>query len=69
MAYPIEKKLVVGVSSNALFNLEKEDEIFKSQGILAYNKYQEQNKKNVLKKGLAFPFIKRFLNINKIYNN
>ncbi len=67
MAYPIEKKLVVGVSSNALFNLEKEDEIFKSEGILAYNKYQEQNKKNVLNKGLAFPFIKRFLNINKVY--
>jgi len=67
MAYSIEKKLVVGVSSNALFNLEKEDEIFKTNGLKAYNRYQEQNKKKILEKGLAFPFIRRFLNINKVY--
>ena len=28
MAYPIDKKLVVGISSNALFDLKKEDDIF-----------------------------------------
>lgn len=67
MAYPIEKKLVVGVSSNALFNLEKEDEIYKTKGLKAYNQYQDENKKNTLDKGLAFPFIRRFLNINKVY--
>jgi len=29
MAYPIEKKLVVGISANALFDLKKEDDIYK----------------------------------------
>ena len=38
MAYSIEKKLVAGVFSNALFNLEKEDKIFKTSGISDINK-------------------------------
>lgn len=68
MAYPIERKLVVAVSSNALFNLEKEDEIFHKEGLQAYRSYQIENKLKPIDKGLAFPFIKRFLNINRIYS-
>src|SRR5690554_6569493 len=68
MSYPIEKKLVVGISSNALFDLRTEDEIFKNEGLEAYRKYQVDNKTIVLEKGVGFPFIKRFLNINKIYS-
>jgi 5'-nucleotidase len=68
MPYPIDRKLVVAVSSNALFDLEKEDEIFRNEGLNAFKKYQFQNKKTNLNKGIAFPFIKRFLNINSVYN-
>lgn len=68
MAFPIEKKLVVGVSSNALFNLQIEDKIFNDEGIAAYRKYQIENKDYLLDKGPAFPFIKRFLEINKHYS-
>lgn len=67
MPYPIEKKLVVGVSSNALFNLIEEDKIFINQGVVAFRKYQIENKDKLLNKGIAFPFIKRFLDINKHY--
>jgi len=67
MAYPIEKKLVVGVSSNALFDLEKEDRIFLNHGPEAFDQYQIDNKHEVLKKGVAFPFVERFLNINRHY--
>jgi len=67
MAYPIEKKLVVGISSNALFDLKKEDDIFLNKGLEAYRNYQIDNKTKILEKGVAFPFIKRFLNINKTY--
>lgn len=67
MPYPIEKKLVVGVSSNALFDLRFEDELFKKDGLGAYRKYQLENIDKTLNKGLAFPFIRRFLNINKVY--
>ncbi|NLN49261.1 MAG: 5'-nucleotidase, partial [Clostridiales bacterium] len=67
MAYPIDKKIVVGISSNALFDLNKEDEIFKEKGLEAYRKYQVDHKNDVLGKGVAFPFIKRFLAINDVY--
>lgn len=67
MPYPIERKLVVGVSSTALFDLEYEDEIFKTEGIEAYKNYQEEKKDETLNKGVAFPFIRRFLNINNIF--
>jgi 5'-nucleotidase len=68
MPYPIEKKLVVGISSNALFDLRKEDELFKKEGLEVYRKYQVENKAVILEKGVGFPFIKRFLNINEIYS-
>jgi len=67
MAYPIEKKLVVGVSTTALFDLEMEDSIYKNEGLSKFKQYQEEHKEEPLSKGLAFPFVKRFLNINNIY--
>jgi 5'-nucleotidase len=65
MAYPIDRKLVIAVSSSALFDLSKSDAIFRSDGAKAYKDFQEKNLTNVLAKGVAFPFIRRFLNINK----
>jgi 5'-nucleotidase len=67
MAYPIDKKLVVGVSSNALFDLQKEDQIFRDKGIKEYRKFQIDNKDQIIKKGFAFPFVERFLKINQVY--
>ena len=68
MPYPIAKKLVVAISSNALFNLKYEDNIYKNEGIEAYKKYQIENKSNIIEPGAAFAFIKRFLDINKTYS-
>ncbi len=36
MAYILEKKMVIGVSSRALFDLTAENEIFERQGLEAY---------------------------------
>lgn len=68
MAYPIEKKLVVGISANALFDLKKEDDLFINKGLEAYRKYQIDNKTETIPKGVAFPFIKRLLHINDVYS-
>lgn len=68
MPYHIEKKLVVGVSSNALFDLELEDKIFLEEGVEKYRQHQFENKTKPLKGGIALPFIKRFLQINKVYS-
>ena len=68
MAYPIERKLVVGVASSALFDLTESDEIYRSRGIEEYRDHQEKHIDIPLQKGVAFPFIKRFLGINRVFS-
>ncbi|KAF7600588.1 MAG: 5'-nucleotidase [Candidatus Dactylopiibacterium carminicum] len=67
MAYPIEKKLVIGVASSALFDLSESDAIFRAQGVEEYRRHQEANLDQPLPKGVAFPFIRRFLGINAAF--
>ena len=67
MAYPIEKKLVIAVASSALFNLTESDSVFKAQGLKAYKDYQRQHQNDPFEKGVAFPFIKRLLNLNNSF--
>lgn len=64
MGYPIHEKLVVGVTSSALFDLAHEHEIFRSEGVEAFRKYQQDNRKKTPEPGSAFPFIKRLLHLN-----
>jgi len=65
VSYPIERKLVIAVSSSALFDLTESDRIFREEGSQAYKDFQEKNLDTVLAKGVAFPFVRRFLSINK----
>lgn len=65
MAYPIEGKLVIAVSSSALFNLDDSDAIFQAEGPVAYRDFQEKHLNDSLAKGVAFPFIRRFLALNE----
>lgn len=67
MSYPIEQKLVIAVSSSALFNLDESDQIFREQGAEAYKVFQEQNLDNILPMGVAYPFIRRFLSFNQSF--
>lgn len=62
--YPIERKLVIAISSSALFDLAEAHAVFVEKGPKEYKDFQERNLNKVLGKGVAFPFIKRFLNIN-----
>lgn len=65
MPYPIERKLVIAVSSSALFDLTESNSVFVNQGAKAYMKFQEEHLDTILEKGVAFPFVRRFLSINK----
>jgi 5'-nucleotidase len=67
MAFQIEHKLVIGVASSALFDLTASHQVYLDRGPDEYRKYQEQNLDVILGKGVAFPFIRRFLNINKCF--
>ncbi|MBQ0747671.1 MAG: 5'-nucleotidase [Marinobacter sp.] len=65
MPYPIEDKLVIAVASSALFDLSESDHVFRTQGEKAYRKHQEAHLNVPLEKGVAFPFVRRFLSINQ----
>jgi 5'-nucleotidase len=67
MSYPIERKLVVGVSSSALFDMSNANKIYERDGYEAYRKYQKKYRNRELKIGPAFPFIRRFLSINDAF--
>ena len=56
--------LVVGVSSRALFDLEKENEIFDSEGIEGFRKFQQENENEPLGQGTAFYLVKSLLELN-----
>lgn len=67
MSYPIEEKLVIGVASSALFRLDESDAVFRRDGLAAYRQYQREHQSDVLEKGIAFPFIRRFLKFNELF--
>ncbi len=64
MAASLEGKLVVGISSRALFDLEYENTIYEEQGLQAYLEYQRAHEQDILKPGTAFPLIKALHKLN-----
>ncbi|MCO6548559.1 MAG: 5'-nucleotidase [Gilliamella sp.] len=64
MAYDLTKRLVIGLASSALFDLEESDKIFREKGEKEYRKFQRDKENEPLKEGVAFPFIKRLLSLN-----
>lgn len=64
MPLNLDDKLVIGVSSRALFDLETENKIFDTEGLDAYSNYQVKNEKKILKPGTAFPLVKALLSLN-----
>lgn len=67
MPYPIENKLVVGITSTALFDFSLEHQIYEQEGVAAFQRYQAVNRDKIPEPGAAFPFIKRLLNLNRIF--
>ena len=65
MPFPIDEKLVVAVASSALFDLTESQAVFEEQGEDAYREHQRLKEAEVLPPGVAFPFIKRLLSLNK----
>jgi 5'-nucleotidase len=66
MPYDLENRLVIGVSSGAVFDLRESDAVFRSQGEEEYRKFQEKHLHVPLPKGIAYPFIKRLLSLNDL---
>ncbi len=66
MSYQLDEKMVIGVSSRALFDLTVENEIFERQGVEAYCRYQVEHEQDILKPGPGFGLIKALLRLNEL---
>lgn len=59
-------KLVVAVSSRALFDLDESHKIFEKQGKEAYCAYQIKHEEDVLKPGFGYELVRKLLAINSL---
>lgn len=66
MPYLLENRLVIGIASSALFDLNESDKVFREKGEEEYRKFQEENLERPLGRGVAFQFIKRILSLNDL---
>ena len=62
-----KSKLVIGISSRALFDLDESHKIFERDGVDAYREYQILNEEKILNPGNAFGLVKKILEINNLY--
>ena len=58
------QKLVIAISSRALFNLDDAHRIFEEEGLQAYSNYQIEKEDEALEPGQAFPMVKKLLALN-----
>jgi 5'-nucleotidase len=65
MPETLEDKLVVGISSRALFDLADANAVFEQQGLSAYRAYQREHEHDMLEPGTAFPLVKGLLGVNE----
>lgn len=66
MAFDLTKKLVIGVSTRALFDLSYENSIFETEGVEAYRDYQRAHEEEPLRPGAGFSLIRSLLSLNEL---
>jgi 5'-nucleotidase len=59
--------LVTAISSRALFDLEKENELFENEGLEAFNQYQIEHQNDILEPGTGFRLVKKILGLNAFF--
>src|SRR5689334_8227037 len=64
MPYSVEGKLVVAISSRALFDFEEENQVFEREGEEAYIALQYGRLDVPAREGVAFPLVKKLLAFN-----
>ena len=60
-----KKKLTIGISSMALFDLVESNRIFETEGKEAYCAYQIAREEESLAPGVAYPLVKKLLGLNR----
>jgi 5'-nucleotidase len=62
---PDDNKLVVAISSRALFDLTESHALFECEGLEAYREYQIAHENDLLQPGVAFPVVQKLLALNR----
>jgi 5'-nucleotidase len=57
-------KLVIAISSRALFDLDDAHQVYEQQGLAAYSQYQIDNEHVPLEPGTAFSVVRKLLGLN-----
>lgn len=58
-------KLIVAISSRALFDLNDSHAVFEREGLAAYAAYQIEHENDLLRPGVAFPLARKMLALNQ----
>lgn len=61
-----KRKLVIGISSRTLFDLDASHRIYERDGLQAYREYQIENEDEPLPPGSAFHLVRKLLRLNEI---
>jgi 5'-nucleotidase len=64
MPVSLSDRLVVAVASSALFDLTASDMVFRGEGEEVYRRHQREHENDVLAPGVAFPLVRRLLDLN-----
>ena len=65
MPEKLDNKLVIAISSRALFNLDDSHEVYQREGLEAYSQYQVEREDTPLEPGEAFPLVHKLLRLNQ----
>ncbi len=58
-------KLVVAISSSALFDMRESDRVYREEGVAAYARYQIEREDDPLAPGDAFTLVRKLLQLNE----
>ena len=61
-----DNRLVVAISSRALFDMGSSHDLFEKEGLDAYRAFQIEHENELLKPGVAFPLVQKLLDLNKL---
>lgn len=64
MPSTLQDKLVIAISSRALFDLNESHQVYEQEGLAAYSAYQVAREDEPLQPGEAFPLVHKLLRLN-----
>ena len=64
MPQNLNDRLVIAISSRALFNLDESHQVYENEGLEAFSAYQVAREEEPLEPGEAFPLVHKLLRLN-----